>query len=191
MIKEKNLASLRKTTYICRKNTLATKGHKMQKLALATMRSLTGSIGIDPVTALPTFGIAIGDIRNPNYSLEEIFRTLESAGKRCIVAIDEFQQITNYPDKNMEALLRSYIQKLSNTQFIFAGSERHLLEEMFLDSARPFYNSADIQSIDVIEEQKYAEFVRRHFRKSGNGDTATWRQEAKTNLRHCDNATIE
>ena len=154
MIKEKNLASLRKTTYICRKNTLATKGQKMQKLALATMRSLTGNIGIDPVTALPTFGIAIGDIRNPNYSLEEIFRTLESAGKRCIVAIDEFQQITNYPDKNMEALLRSYIQKLSNTQFIFAGSERHLLEEMFLDSARPFYNSADIQSIDVIEEQK-------------------------------------
>lgn len=148
-------------------NTLATKGQKMQKLALATMRSLTGSIGIDPVTALPTFGIAIGDIRNPNYSLEEIFRTLESAGKRCIVAIDEFQQITNYPDKNTEALLRSYIQKLSNTQFIFAGSERHLLEEMFLDSARPFYNSADIQSIDVIEEQKYAEFVRRNFRKSG------------------------
>ena len=72
-------------------NTLATRGQKMQKLAIATMRSLTGNIGFDPVTALPTFGIAIGDIQNPTYSLEEIFRTLESAGRKCIVAIDEFQ----------------------------------------------------------------------------------------------------
>ncbi|MBO4314843.1 MAG: ATP-binding protein, partial [Prevotella sp.] len=138
-------------------NTLASRGQKMQKLAMATMRSLTGNIGFDPVTSLPTFGIAIGEIYNPTYSLEEIFRTLENAGKKCVVAIDEFQQIANYPEKNIEALLRSHIQKLSNTQFIFAGSERHLLEEMFLDSARPFYNSADIQNLDVIAEDKYAD----------------------------------
>lgn len=144
-------------------NTLASRGQKWQKLAMATMRSLTGNIGFDPITLLPTFGISIGEIHNPTYSLEEIFRTLENAGKKCIVAIDEFQQIANYPEKNIEALLRSYIQKLSNTQFIFAGSERHLLEEMFLDSARPFYNSADIQNLEVIAEDKYADFVRHHF----------------------------
>lgn len=62
-------------------NTLATRGQKMQKMVMTTMRSLMGNIGIDPVTALPTFGIAIGEIQNPTYSLEEIFRTLESAGK--------------------------------------------------------------------------------------------------------------
>lgn len=46
MIKEKNLASLRKTTYICRKNTLATKGQKMQKLALATISADIQSIDV-------------------------------------------------------------------------------------------------------------------------------------------------
>lgn len=148
-------------------NTLASRGQKMQKLAIATMRSLTGNIGFDPVTSLPTFGIAIGDIHDPVYSLEEIFRTLENAGKKCIVAIDEFQQIMNYPEKNIEAALRSHIQKMTNTQFIFAGSERHLLEEMYLDSARPFYNSADIQNLDVIDEQKYADFVQHHFAANG------------------------
>ena len=148
-------------------NTLATRGQKMQKLALATMRSLTGNIGFDPVTALPTFGISIGDIQNPSYSLEEIFQTLEKAGKKCIVAIDEFQQITYYPEKNIEAELRSHIQKMTNTQFIFSGSERHLLEQMFRDSSRPFYNSADIQSLEVIAEEKYAEFVRHHFLANG------------------------
>ena len=163
-------SSLQEFTYELGKtvfNTLASRGQKMQKLAIATMRSLTGNISFDPVTALPTFGIAIGDIQNPTYSLEEIFRTLESAGKKCLVAIDEFQQITNYPEKNIEAELRSHIQKLTNTQFIFSGSERHLLEEMFRDTARPFYNSADIQSIDVIEEKKYAEFVHHHFLANG------------------------
>lgn len=159
-------SSLQEFTYELGKsvfNTLASRGQKMQKLALATMRSLMGNITIDPMTALPVFGLAIGNIQNPSYSLEEIFNTLELAGKRCIVAIDEFQQITNYPEKNIEATLRTHMQKTANAQFIFAGSERHLLEEMFLDSARPFYNSADIQNLDVIEENKYAEFVNHHF----------------------------
>lgn len=135
----------------------------MQKLAIATMKSLMGNITIDPATMLPTFGLAIGNIQNPAYSLEEVFRTLELAGRKCIVAIDEFQQITNYPDKNIEAILRTHIQGLSNSQFVFAGSERQLLEEMFLESSRPFYNSADIQSLDIIAEEKYSEFVKKHF----------------------------
>ena len=144
-------------------NALASRGQKMLKMVLASMHSLVGNVGFDLATGLPTFGISIGDIQNPTYSLEEIFRTLEKADKRCIVAIDEFQQIANYPEKHIEALLRSHIQRLSNVQFIFAGSERHLLEEMFLDSARPFYNSADIQNLDIIALDKYADFVRHHF----------------------------
>ena len=95
--------SLQEFTYELGKavfNTLASRGKKMQKLLMATMQSLTGNIGFDPVTALPTFGISIGDIRNPSYSLEEIFKTLENAGKKCIVAIDEFQQITNYQENS-------------------------------------------------------------------------------------------
>ena len=144
-------------------NALASRGQKMLKMMLASMHSLVGNVGFDMTTGLPTFGISIGDIHNPSYSLEEIFKTLESADKKCIVAIDEFQQIANYPEKNIEALLRSHIQRLSNAQFIFAGSERHLLEKMFLDSARPFYNSADIQNLDIIELEKYADFVRHHF----------------------------
>ena len=144
-------------------NALASRGQKMLKMVLASMHSLVGNVGFDLATGLPTFGISIGDIQNPIYSLEEIFKTLEKIDKRCIVAIDEFQQIANYPEKNIEALLRSHIQQLSNAQFIFSGSERHLLEEMFLDSARPFYNSADIQNLEIIALDKYADFVRHHF----------------------------
>ena len=148
-------------------NTLAGKGQKWLKMLLATMHSLTGKVTIDHLTGLPSFGISVGDIQNPIYSLEEIFRTLEQAEQRCIIVIDEFQQIATYDERNVEALLRSYIQQSSNAQFIFSGSERHLMEEMFLDSARPFYNSADIMHLDVIALDKYADFVNRQFQAYG------------------------
>lgn len=59
----------------------------------------------------------------------------------------------------MEAVLRTYIQRCSNANFIFSGSERHLITEMFSEKARPFYNSADIMNLDVIPIDKYTEFA--------------------------------
>lgn len=43
------------------------------------------------------------------YTLKEIFDYLDKADKRCLVVIEEFQQITNYPEKNVEATLRTYM----------------------------------------------------------------------------------
>ena len=71
-------------------------------------------------------------------TLKEIFEYLGSSEKRCYVAIDEFQQIVEYPEKGVEALLRSYIQFLPNVNFIFAGSKQHQIQEMFNSSRRPF-----------------------------------------------------
>ena len=85
------------------------------------------------------------------------------ADKPCIVAFDEFQQICKYPEKNIEALLRSHIQHLSNVNFVFAGSERHLITEMFLSSAKPFYNSTKQVELYPIVPEEYVPFVLRWF----------------------------
>jgi len=137
------------------------------KAVAGTLRSLSGSFGYDAVTGMPTFDVRLGDIKNPEYTLDEIFSCIEQAGLRCIIAIDEFQQIVSYPEKHVEALLRTHIQHCSNANFIFAGSERHLLNEMFLESARPFYNSADMMNLEVISKEKYADFVASHFERCG------------------------
>jgi len=147
--------------------TLGSRSQQMMKNMIDTLRSLRGSFGYDPIQGTPTFDIKLGDITNPAYTLEEIFACMEQAEQRCIVAIDEFQQIVNYPEKNVEALLRTHIQHSSNANFIFAGSERHIMNEMFLDYARPFYQSATILALSPISKEKYAEFVTRHF--EGNG----------------------
>ena len=59
----------------------------------------------------PSFNVQLGDIQYTETTLDEIFKYLTAADKPCIVAIDEFQQIAAYPEKNIEALLRTYVQR--------------------------------------------------------------------------------
>lgn len=161
-------SSLREFTYLLGREiyeTLLPKNRKMSDLFIRTLKSISGKFGFDPITGTPTFNIELGDIDRPEYTLEEIFQYLADADKPCIVAIDEFQQIAKYPEKNIEALLRTHIQKLRNCNFIFAGSERHMMQEMFTSAARPFYHSADILELKAIAPEIYIPFIVGHFEK--------------------------
>lgn len=158
--------SLREFTYLLGKavfDKLLSKGAAKVRGFLAAMKSLKAVFGFDPFTGTPTFNIQLGDIKYPEYTLEEIFTYLEQSDRHVIVVIDEFQQVTKYPEKNVEALLRSHIQRMGNATFVFAGSERTLLQEMFVSSKRPFYNSAEIMNLGPISEDIYVEFVRGMF----------------------------
>ena len=146
---------------------LVPKGKVALNKFLSGLQSLTGSFGYDLITGKPTFDIKLGDIHTPELTLQEIFGYLEKADKPCIFAIDEFQQIANYPEKNVEAILRTYIQKLNNCLFIYAGSNRHILENMFNSAAKPFYNSAEQTYLDSIPKDIYMEFAAEQFNKSG------------------------
>lgn len=159
-------SSLRELTYLLGRaiyDALLPRSRKMASLFVQTIKSISGKFGFDPITNMPTFNIELGDIERPEYTLEEIFHYLANADKPCIVAIDEFQQIAKYPEKNIEALLRTHIQKLRNCNFIFAGSERHMMQEMFTSSARPFYHSADILELKAIATEIYIPFIVGHF----------------------------
>ena len=140
---------------------------KALKLFLSTIKSLAAAFSVNPVTGEPQVNLQLGDILRPELSLEEIFQYLEKADRPCLVAIDEFQQISRYPEKNVEALLRTHIQKMNNCHFIFSGSNRHILEQMFTSYSKPFYNSAQPVHLGCIERAKYVDFVVRHFREAG------------------------
>lgn len=147
--------------------TLIPKGKRVLDSFINILRSLSGSFGYDAMTGLPTFDVKLGDIRMPEKTLNEIFDYLENADRPCVFAIDEFQQIGNYPEKNVEALLRTYIQRVNNCVFIFAGSDRHTLENMFNSPAKPFYNSVEQMYLDRIDKDVYLEFILHTF-KEGN-----------------------
>ena len=100
-------------------------------------------------------------------TLREIFDYLRSSEKRCYIAIDEFQQIAEYPEKGAEALLRSYIQFVPNINFIFAGSKQHIMQQMFHSAQRPFYQSTQTQVIDRIARDEYYRFAADFFTRQG------------------------
>ena len=92
-------------------------------------------------------------------SLKHVLDYLKDSGKRIYVAIDEFQQIAEYPEKNVEALLRSYIQFIPNVVFVFAGSKQHIMAEMFTSAKRPFYQSSQMLSLSPIDKKVYCDFA--------------------------------
>ncbi len=121
---------------------------------------------LDEFTGMPKVTIDINANEEEN-SLKEIFDYLASSDKRCYIAIDEFQQIAEYAEPGIEALLRSYIQFLPNVNFIFAGSKKHVMQEMFSSSKRPFYQSTQLLNITTINLEKYAQFAESHFAQNG------------------------
>ena len=133
--------------------------------AAAFFKSFRPGITIDPLTGAPTYSFAIQPMQ-VEASLKECFDYLATRG-RCVVAIDEFQQIASYPEKGTEALLRSFIQFLPDTRFIFAGSRHHLMTEMFVSANRPFYNSTQTVPLDRIDREAYLRFAQGHMSAAG------------------------
>ena len=120
----------------------------------------------DELTAQPKVTIDIVP-SSEEATLREIFDYLRSSEKRCYIAIDEFQQIAEYPEKGAEALLRSYIQFVPNINFIFAGSKQHIMQQMFHSAKRPFYQSTQTQVIDRIARDEYYRFAADFFTRQG------------------------
>ena len=120
---------------------------------------------LDQMTGAPSFDLGLGDIQAPQTTLDEIFAYIEEADKPCIIAIDEFQQIGEYAEKNVEALLRTKIQKCHRAQFIFSGSKRHIMSNMFNSPAKPFYQSAISMGLEPIPLPIYSEFVTSLFKE--------------------------
>lgn len=143
--------------------TLKPKGQKAWELFVNSLVSLKAGFSLD-MSGMPQWNLELGDIKSPETTLDEIFHYLAVSDKPCIIAIDEFQQVAQYPEKNTEALLRTYVQHCDKAHFIFAGSQRHLMGEMFISPARPFYQSVSILHLSAIDKQKYMEFVQHHFR---------------------------
>ena len=97
-----------------------------------------------------SWNLGVGDIKSPSFTLEEIFNYLKEANKRCIVAIDEFQTIADYPEQNVEALLRTYVQDCRNAVFVFSGSQKSMMSEIFSSPARPFYQSTSLMFLKPV-----------------------------------------
>lgn len=147
-------------------NALRPRGRNVWGGFLSMLKSLKSTISFD-INGSPEWAVGFGDISDPTVTLDEIFEYLAQSDRPCLVAIDEFQAIACYPEKNVEAALRTRVQRCSNARFVFAGSKRHMMAQMFATSSRPFYNSSVVMGLEAIRPDVYHDFANRHLSAVG------------------------
>lgn len=152
-------------------SSLRPKGAKVIQKFVSILSSLRTGISFDAM-GNPTWNVEVGDIHLPRTTLDEIFEYINTADKPCIIAIDEFQTVADYHDDKIEAILRTYIQHCRNAQFIFSGSQRTMMGEIFLSPSRPFYQSTSMMNIGCIPVEKYSKFAQELFKEADKGINA-------------------
>jgi len=132
-----------------------------------SIKLLRPVLSMNPMTGLPEMSLDISKPTQVERTVAQLLRFLESQKKPVLIAIDEFQQILEYPEKNVEAVLRTAIQPLQHVHFIFLGSNQKLMTHIFHDAKRPFYAETKNLVLQRIEKDKYNDFILKHFHKAG------------------------
>jgi hypothetical protein len=92
--------------------------------------------------------------------LERLEKLAEKRNNKLVLFFDEFQCLGEVaPDHGMEAVLRQVAQLTKSISFIFSGSNRHLLNQLFEDRKRPFYKLCERITLDKIAETEYAPHI--------------------------------
>lgn len=138
-------------------------GHKLFNI----LKGFRPLLGIDPLTGTPQVQFSYQNQTEKEHTLEGLLLYLEQQEIPVLLAIDEFQQIRDYPETNIEALLRTYIQQLHNVSFIFCGSKKHMMADIFSNPQRPFFSSTQFIGLDTIPPDKYAVHIRQMFENDG------------------------
>jgi hypothetical protein len=138
---------------------------KRMKDFFSGLRYVRPVISVDTLSGEPSVSLQIADEKHAKTTLEELFSILNERSSLIpvVVAIDEFQQINQYPEKNVEALLRGIIQQMNQVAFIFSGSNKTMLARMFGDTSRPFYQSTEMLFLEEIDPESYSSFITSHF----------------------------
>ena len=143
---------------------LAKKEKSFMQKAASLLGSLRPVFSSDPFTGMPKMSITVDPSRS-QLTIKQIFDLLAGTRHDIYIAIDEFQQIANYPETGTEALLRSHIQFANGVHFIFAGSRFHLMTEMFGSPQRPFFQSTEMMGLDPLDREVYYQFANQFFEK--------------------------
>jgi hypothetical protein len=86
-------------------------------------------------------------------------------GNRVLLILDEFGEILNVPGEP-DTIMRSTFQDSPNVSFLFIGSKRSLMDGLFSDRKRPFYNFGRRMELGKLPYEPLGEFVAERFEAS-------------------------
>lgn len=133
------------------------------KKIISLIQGLRPVISFDELSGAPSVSLGFQTKAQKENTLNQLFQFLDQQGSKVVFAIDEFQQILEYPERNTEALLRTLMQQLKNTSFIFCGSNQRMMHEIFHSAKRPFFGSCASLTLDFISDTHYKAFIAKQF----------------------------
>jgi len=136
------------------------------KQTLEFFGQLRPSMTFDPITNLPNIQLDITTPTQVKLSLDALLNLLSKQNYNFQIAIDEFQQIAKYESGTViDATLRSFFNKAANIHYIFLGSERHLLLDLFKPD-KPLFSAVEMMHLGYIPFEKYFEFIKKQFQRA-------------------------
>ena len=144
--------------------------------ALKLLPRLRPVMKVDPATGEFGFGLDARAAEDP-YAVEEILDMLAkvAANGRTVVVFDEFQDVGNLPGaQTVLALMRGRIQFQGDVPYVFTGSVRSRMLELFDNPDSAFYKSALTLCVGEIDRDSFASFLQGRFetgRRRVSGET--------------------
>ncbi len=125
------------------------------------------SVGIDPTT---DFSLSF-DWEEIKKHKDEILNLPEVIASKknilFIICLDEFQNLSTFSEYDLlEKKMRAIWQRQKKTTYCLYGSKRHMMTEIFSNSAKPFYRFGDIMMLPKISNQKWVSFIEESFKKT-------------------------
>jgi uncharacterized protein len=149
---------------------VASTSSKLLETARRLFTRLVPSVTLDD-EGKPNLSFGAATPRKTELELEEVLQapaTIAAREKRRVaVVFDEIQRILDYETDLVERKLRSVIQHQSDVCYLFLGSRKHLIQQMFLDKSRPLYRSAGHYPLGAIAEEHWLGFIRERFLDAG------------------------
>lgn len=130
------------------------------------LKNLRPVISYDDLSGMPQITIEAKNNNQTQKHFKELMNILKTFKKHIVIALDEFQQILKFPEKDTEAYLRTLMQNFPELTFIFSGSDQHVLSQMFTRYDKPFYQMSQILELKVIEKSSYSKFILHHFKNA-------------------------
>lgn len=140
---------------------------KLGKKIAELFKRFRPTITFDELSGAPSLSLTIDTKTQKESTIGQILQFLDQQNIKVVFAIDEFQQILEYPETNTEAILRTQIQQLKNTSFIFCGSNQKMMHQIFNSAKRPFFASCTNVNLGYIEQKDYQLFIKKKLQEHG------------------------
>ncbi len=135
---------------------------KIQVQTVDKIKSMSPELNLSAMGQSLKLQLSSDDTTPIDQILTELDKYAQKMEKTAVLVFDEFQQISEIEEnKSVEALIRHAVERSKAVTYLFSGSNRHLLQEMFSQKDRPLYRLCSVMPLERIHPDEYLKFISR------------------------------